>query len=152
MTTPSPNYYQGRNFIIYVNGIPVGCSKTCSIELTSALSNSTTKCDVDQATNSLWTHNTPQENSWKLTDSGTVPILNSSGQVTELAGLALIALQAAQTKCYVQFERFQNGVATEWIGGDGYITSCKLNADTTADLAYDITIDGTGPLSTLPVS
>lgn len=142
-------YVQGRNLLIYVNGKPVGCSKTATLEITTAVSNSTTKCDVDPVTNALWTHNSPEENSWKLTDSGTIPIQNSAGMATEFAARAIADFQIAQTLVYAQL---QDSLTGEWYGGNGWVTSCKLSGETTADATYDITIDGTGPLSKIPVS
>lgn len=149
MSVPTVNYVQGRNLVIYVNNKPVGCSKTCTIEITTSLNNSTTKCDVDPVTNSLWAHNSPEENSWKITDAGSVPIQNSAGALPEYDGRALAILQANQTIIYVQF---QNSLTGLWMGGNGFITSTKLTGETMADATYDVTIEGTGQLNFLPVS
>lgn len=140
-------YTKGRNLLIYMNGKSVGCSKTCTIEVTTGTSDSTTKCDV--ATNGvLWQNNSPQVNSWKLTDSGVIPINDGSGN-NEISAQALIRFQIAQTKVYVQFQDITTG---EWFGGNGWITSTKASGSTTEDATYDVTIDGTGSLSSVPVS
>lgn len=149
MSVPNVTYIQGRNFLIYVNGIPVGCSKTANLEITTAVANSTTKCDVDPVTNALWTHNSPEENSFKFTDSGTIPVQNSAGMATEHAAQAMANFQIAQTLVYAQLQDTLTGL---WYGGNGYVTSCKISGETTADATYDITIDGTGALTNLPVS
>jgi len=140
-------YFQGRNLVIYYGGVPVGCSKTCTFELTTATSNSTTKCDVVNGV--LWTRNSPQENSWKLTDNGVVPVQTSAGMATEHAGLFFVKTQAQQLQGYATFEDRTSGIL---IGGNVWITSTKITGSTTEDTTYDLTMDGNGPLDFVAVS
>jgi len=139
-------YMQGRNLNIFANGIPVGCSKTATIELTTATSDSTTKCDVINGI--LWANNTPQANSWTLTDNGVVPVLASSGTPTEYSLQQFATWQISQVKVYVEFR----GPFNILYGGDAWVTSTKGTASTTDDFTYDVTFTGTGPLRPVAVS
>lgn len=141
-------YFQGRNLVVYWDGIPVGCSKTCSFELTTDVSDSTTKCDVKSGV--LWARNSPQKNSWSITDSGVVPIQNSAAMATEHSLMFFVQAQASQIKGYAQFEDPSNpGI---FIGGDVWITSTKSTGALTEDTTYDITLTGDGPIDFLPLS
>lgn len=142
------SYMQGRNINIFVNGVPVGCSKTSTFEITTATSDSTTKCDLSPTTGVLWSNNTPQANSWNMTDNGVVPILASSGQPTEYSIQAIANFQIRQTKVYVEF-RGPFGIL---YGGDAWATSTKGTAGLTDDFTYDVTLSGTGELRQVAVS
>jgi len=144
------DYIQGRNFFVYNGTTPIGCAKTLTAELTTATSDATTNCDVaDDGT--LWQHNVPQKNSFKITVNGLMPIQSSAQMLTQQTGLALMKLQAAQTKLYVTFQNATAGGL--WMGGDVYISSTKLSATTDSEATFDVTFDSAGgKLAFLPVS
>lgn len=146
----STSYLQGREFYIYVGSMPIGCSKTATIEVTSATSDSTTKCDVviKDGKKILFTNNTPQAISWTLTDNGVVPV-TVSGVTPEVTLTDLLGLQLSQTLVYAAFQDANSGI---FYGGDAWITSVKATASTTEDLTYDVTLTGVGELSPIPVS
>lgn len=139
-------YYQGRNLVITWNGVPVGCSKTATVELNTAVSDSTTKCDVKNGV--LWAKNTPQKNDWKITDNGLVPIQDSAGLATEHSLIFLMKAQALQTKGYATWE----DPAGLLVGGDVWVTSTKSSAALDSDTTYDVTLTGDGPMNFVAVS
>jgi len=139
-------YYQGRNLVITYNGVPVGCSKTCTFELNTAVSDSTTKCDVKGGV--LWAKNTPQKNDWKLTDNGVIPIQDSAGLAMEHSFIFLVKAQSQQLYAYATFE----DPAGILIGGNVWVTSTKSSGALDSDTTYDVTLTGDGPLDFIPVS
>jgi hypothetical protein len=140
-------YKPGRNLVIYWNGVPVGCSKTASIEITTSTSDSTTKCDVVGGV--LWANNTPQKNSFTITDNGMVPVLTSAGMATEKSIRFFQTAQIQQVKGYATVIDSTTG---DILGGDVWVTSSKLTGETESDQTYDVTLTGTGPLSLVAVS
>jgi len=142
-------YIQGRNFIVYNGTTPIGCAKTLTAELATATSDATTNCDV-ASDGTLWARNVPQKNSFKITVNGLMPVQNSVQMLTQQTGLALMKLQAAQTLLYITFQNPQSGGL--WMGGNAYITSSKVSAQTEQEATFDVTFDGDGKLDFLPVS
>lgn len=142
----NPTFYQGRNLVVTWDGIPVGCSKTATFELNTAVSDSTTKCD--NVGGVLWSHGSPQKNDWKITDNGLVPIQTSAGEATEHSLMFFVRAQAQQVKGYATWE----DPAGILVGGDVWVTSTKSSAAVDSETTYDVTLTGDGPLNFIAVS
>lgn len=140
------DFYQGRNLVLYWNGIPVGCSKTSTFELNTAVSDTTTKCD--NVAGVLWSRSSPQKNDWKLTDNGLVPIQTSAGLATEHSLMFFVKAQAQQVLGYATWV----DSAGIFVGGDVWITATKSSAAVDSETTYDVTLTGNGPIAYLPIS
>lgn len=136
-----PVYTKGKDVLVFLNGIAVGCDKTATIEITTKTADVTSKCSTD-ASGNLWDEAVAISNGWKISGNGlTVLGLGESGGMNEQSTKQLLSLQFSQTKVWVSWIR--NG---KFYGGDAWVTSIKETASATDVSTYDYTFTGSGPI------
>ncbi len=69
---------KGKDIGFFIDGIVVGCSEDCDIEITTSMITTTTKCSKD-SNGILFEENVPNINSIKFTGNGNVPASTSAG-------------------------------------------------------------------------
>lgn len=143
------SYRPGHNLFVYLNDVPVGCAVSSTITITTGTQDITTQCDVTNGV--LFQNNLPTKISWQVTTNGFVPILASSGQPTEYSIRFLQTAQLALTKVYIEVLDTTTG---QNLAGDAWITSTKLTGESGNGQyqTYDVTFDGSGPLSAIAFS
>jgi hypothetical protein len=140
---------RGKDLVVYIDGIPIGCSKTADLTITSKTTDTTSKCDT-APNGEIWNSAVPTSIGWTISDSGFVVIDNTSqGGVNEYSAVRLIDAQTSAQKVYVTFSSFDGKI---FYGGDAWITTNKITAPVEDIATYDVTITGNGPLSKTPVS
>jgi len=138
---------RGKDIIITVNGMAIGCDETCDIEVSSSMITTTTKCSKDSNGN-IWEEVVPNINSVKFTGNGIVPFSTSAGY-DENSFQQLASAQFRQLKCYVTW-----GIAGTnlFYGMDGYLTTNKATGPYNDVSKYNYAIQGTGPITTAAIS
>jgi len=136
-----PVYSKGKDVLVFVNGIPVGCDKTATIEITTKTADVTSKCSTD-ASGNLWDAAVSIANGWKVTGNGlTILGLGESGGQSKQSTTQLFELQFNQTLVFVSWIR-----GTKFYGGDAYVTDMKETASAVDVATYDYVLTGTGPI------
>jgi hypothetical protein len=136
-----PVYSKGKDVLVFVNGIAVGCDKTATIEITTKTADVTSKCSTD-ANGNLWDGAVAIANGWKVTGNGlTVLGQGESGGMIEQSTHQLFELQFKQTKVWVSWIR-----GSKFYGGDAYVTDMKETASAMDVAVYDYVFTGTGPI------
>lgn len=138
----------GKNIVVSIGALPIGCLKQASFEVTTSMIDATTKCSVD-SNGVLWAENVPNINSWSSSGNGLQPVVNSGGQPDEYSMQQLLSAQFQQTKVYITWE---DASGQFFYGGDAYISTTSTDANFDDLTSFDYEITGTGPISTIPVS
>lgn len=140
---------RGKDLVVYIDGIAVGCSKTCDLTVTTKTASTTSKCDT-APNGEIWDSAVPTTIGWVITDSGFVIIDNSyPGGTPEYSAGKLLDAQTSAQLCYVTFASTDGKI---FYGGDAWITTTKITGAVEDVATYDTTITGNGPLSKTPVS
>lgn len=140
---------KGKDLIVYVDGIPIGCDKTCTFAVTTKTADTTTKCSQD-ANGNLQGENVAIMTDTKITGNGlTVYDVVSSGGVNEYSAGRLFAACYAQLKVYATYKSTDGH---RYFGGDCYITSIKETGNYSDVVTYDYELTQAGTFTAIPVS
>lgn len=140
-------FIEGKNLIVTVDGVPIGCDKSTNLEVTTAMYDTTTKCS--QTNGVLFQEQVPEVISTKMTGNGLVAIVTSAGLPHEVSAKYLLDAQYTQLKVYATWADAGNNI---FYGADAYFTSLKVGANFNEVATYDYTLETTGAVLTIPVS
>lgn len=129
----------GIKVLVYVDDTAIAESLSASIEF------STNEIDTTTKSSGGWSEMLPGVRSWSITDNGLKEWGTASGNTATLEDTWI-----NRTKIAVKFATADSG--DRGFQGDAYITSLSESADIDSGATYDVTITGTGPISTFTVT
>lgn len=141
----------GKDLIVYNSGHMIGCDTECSVEVSTSMSDATSKCDKD-ANGVMFQNQVPSINSLKVSGQGLIPVPPSSATTTSTQSADdLIKLQLAQTKLYITFKSLDSGIPLLY-GFNAYITQIKVTGNHKDVAQYTYEFVSTGTVDFIPVS
>lgn len=147
MAANDPVYFLGKDLVVSMDGIAIGCDTTCTIEMAIKTFDNSSKCTVDSDGN-LFGSMIATSTSMKATGDGfTVLDQSASGGAHEVSGATLMDLAISKAKVYISFT-----VGTRVWGCDAYLTAFKQTAKYDEILTYSYTFDSSGIIHKVPVS
>lgn len=123
----------GKNLLVYVGGTAIGMTKSCKINISQSVRDTTTK------NSGGWKDGLEGERSWKIDGDGLVAFdatFNFS---------SLFALITDQTKCSLSFETNVSGDKRYY--GSAFLTSLDADAPNEESTSFSFGFEGVGVLT-----
>jgi len=128
----------GKNFAVYVDGDKVGDCRDCTLNISQALIDATSKDDAN------WLARLPSNREWSVDVTALFDETNDP-DVVDLVDLILNA-----TEVTVEFS--QGSVGTTYWYGEAYATTTNVSAPMSDITTGGITFQGTGALTKASIS